>query len=31
MNGLKLANIDIDRKMLASLAVDDVKAFEELS
>ncbi len=31
MNGLKLANIDIDRKMLASLAVEDVKAFEELA
>ncbi|MEF3245206.1 MAG: 50S ribosomal protein L20 [Caldisericaceae bacterium] len=30
MNGLKLANIDIDRKMLASLAVEDLKAFEEL-
>jgi len=30
INGLKLANIDIDRKMLASLAVEDIKAFEEL-
>lgn len=30
INGLKLANIDIDRKMLADLAVNDVKAFEEL-
>jgi len=30
INGLKLANIDIDRKMLASLAVEDVKVFEEL-
>lgn len=30
INGLKLANIDIDRKMLADLAVNDVEAFEEL-
>jgi large subunit ribosomal protein L20 len=30
INGLKLANINIDRKMLADLAVNDVKAFEEL-
>jgi len=30
INGLKLANIDIDRKMLADLAVNDEKAFEEL-
>jgi len=31
INGLKIANIDIDRKMLADLAVNDVKAFEELA
>lgn len=30
INGLKIANVDIDRKMLADLAVNDVKAFEEL-
>lgn len=30
INGLKLAKIDIDRKMLASLATEDLKAFEEL-
>lgn len=30
INGLKLANIDIDRKILAELAVEDIKAFEEL-
>ncbi len=30
MNGLKIANVDIDRKMLADLAVNDVKAFEEI-
>ena len=30
MNGLKLANVDIDRKMLADLAVNDVNAFETL-
>lgn len=30
INGLKLANIEIDRKMLADLAVNDTKAFEEL-
>ncbi|HJE26797.1 MAG TPA: 50S ribosomal protein L20, partial [Limosilactobacillus pontis] len=27
MHGLKLANIDINRKMLADLAVNDPKAF----
>jgi len=27
MNGLKLANIDIDRKMLADIAVHDAAAF----
>ena len=31
INGLKIANVDIDRKMLADLAVNDVKAFEELA
>ncbi len=30
INGLKKANVEIDRKMLADLAVNDVKAFEEL-
>jgi large subunit ribosomal protein L20 len=30
MNGLKIANIDIDRKMLADLAINDEKAFLEL-
>ncbi|WP_041726559.1 50S ribosomal protein L20 [Caldisericum exile] len=30
INGLKLANVEIDRKILADLAVNDVKAFEEL-
>ncbi|MFU2158080.1 MULTISPECIES: 50S ribosomal protein L20 [Caldisericum] len=30
INGLKLASIEIDRKMLADLAVNDAKAFEEL-
>ncbi len=30
MNGLKKANIDINRKMLADLAVNDVKGFETL-
>ena len=30
MHGLKLANIDINRKMLADLAVNDPKAFTAL-
>lgn len=30
MHGLKLAGIDINRKMLADLAVNDEKAFAEL-
>ncbi len=30
MHGLKLANIDIDRKMLADLAMNDKPAFEKL-
>lgn len=30
MHGLKLANIDINRKMLADLAVNDVAAFTAL-
>jgi large subunit ribosomal protein L20 len=31
MNGLKLANININRKMLAELAVNDEKAFAQLA
>ena len=31
MNGLKLANIDVDRKMLADLAVVDAAAFSKLT
>ncbi len=31
MNGLKLANININRKMLAELAVNDVAAFAKLA
>ncbi|MFC1566566.1 50S ribosomal protein L20 [bacterium] len=31
MNGLKLASIDVDRKMLAELAVNDSLAFAELA
>ncbi|TFB24988.1 50S ribosomal protein L20 [Filobacillus milosensis] len=31
MHGLKLAGIDINRKMLAELAVSDEKAFAELA
>jgi large subunit ribosomal protein L20 len=31
MHGLKLAGIDINRKMLADLAVNDAKAFSELA
>jgi len=31
MNGLKLAGIDINRKMLADLAVNDEKAFTQLT
>lgn len=30
INGLKQANIEIDRKMLAEMAVNDKKAFSEL-
>jgi large subunit ribosomal protein L20 len=30
MYGLKQANVSIDRKMLANLAVEDMNAFEEL-
>jgi len=30
INGLKLANIEIDRKILADMAVNDQKTFEEL-
>jgi len=30
INGLKKAKVSIDRKMLADLAVNDVKAFEKL-
>lgn len=30
MHGLKLAGININRKMLADLAVNDAKAFEDL-
>jgi large subunit ribosomal protein L20 len=31
MNGLKLAGIDINRKMLADLAVNDLKSFNEIA
>lgn len=31
MNGLHLAEIDIDRKMLSDLAVNDAKAFSDLA
>jgi large subunit ribosomal protein L20 len=31
MNGLKQANIEIDRKMLAELAVNDPQAFSQLT
>ncbi|GGH98279.1 MULTISPECIES: 50S ribosomal protein L20 [Mammaliicoccus] len=31
MNGLKLAGIDINRKMLSEIAVSDEKAFAELA
>lgn len=31
MHGLKLAGIEINRKMLADLAVNDAKAFSELA
>ena len=30
MHGLKVANIDLNRKVLADLAVNDEKAFSEL-
>ena len=31
MNGLKLANVEIDRKVLAQLALSDPKAFSDLA
>lgn len=31
MNGLKLANIELDRKILADLAMNDANAFAELA
>ena len=31
MHGLKMAGVDINRKMLADLAVNDQKAFRELA
>lgn len=31
MNGLKMANIDVDRKVLAWLAMNDAPAFAELA
>lgn len=31
MNGVKLAGIDLDRKILADLAVNDIKAFESIA
>ncbi|APX72537.1 MULTISPECIES: 50S ribosomal protein L20 [Companilactobacillus] len=31
MHGLKLANVDINRKMLAQLAIEDPKAFTSLA
>ncbi len=31
MHGLKLANIDVNRKMLADLAVNDAQAFTQLT
>ena len=31
MSGLRKANIDIDRKMLSELAINDSKAFEQLA
>ncbi|MDY4953548.1 MAG: 50S ribosomal protein L20, partial [Candidatus Onthomonas sp.] len=31
MHGLKLANVEIDRKMLAELAVNDKAAFTQLT
>ena len=30
MNGIKLAGIDINRKMLSEIAINDPKAFSEL-
>ena len=30
MNGIKLAGIDINRKMLSEIAINDPKAFTEL-
>ena len=31
INGLKKANVDIDRKILADLAVNDIQAFSQLA
>ena len=31
MNGLKKANIELDRKILADMAMNDAKAFETLA
>jgi large subunit ribosomal protein L20 len=31
MNGLKVAGVEVDRKVLAQLALDDAKAFSELA
>lgn len=31
MHGLKLANVEIDRKMLAELAINDKAAFVQLT
>jgi large subunit ribosomal protein L20 len=31
MNGLKLAGVDLDRKMLAEMAVSDETAFSQLA
>jgi large subunit ribosomal protein L20 len=31
MNGLKLANVEVDRKMLADIAVHDAAAFGALA
>lgn len=30
MHGLQLANIELDRKVLADIAVNDIKSFEEI-
>jgi large subunit ribosomal protein L20 len=31
MHGLKLANIEINRKMLSDMAINDAKGFSELA